>query len=79
MKNFHAVSKSHASADEKHDINFHWPYYTTDRNSRTQERVEDRLLVFHWRVTSKNKHNFIRNLLLGGGEGTLKCKFSFVS
>ena len=25
MKIFHAVPKSHAGADEKHDIKFHWP------------------------------------------------------
>jgi hypothetical protein len=26
MKNFRAADKSHAGGDEKHDINFHWPY-----------------------------------------------------
>ena len=26
MKNFRAADKSHAGEDEKHDINFHWPY-----------------------------------------------------
>jgi hypothetical protein len=26
MKNFHAADKTHAGGDEKHDINFHWPY-----------------------------------------------------
>jgi hypothetical protein len=26
MKNFRAAVKSHAGGDEKHDINFHWPY-----------------------------------------------------
>ena len=25
MKIFHAVAKSHSGADEKHEINFHWP------------------------------------------------------
>ena len=25
MKIFHAVAKSHAGADAKHEINFHWP------------------------------------------------------
>jgi hypothetical protein len=27
MKNFRAADKSHAGGDEKHDINFHWPYH----------------------------------------------------
>jgi hypothetical protein len=26
MKNFRAADKTHAGGDEKHDINFHWPY-----------------------------------------------------
>ena len=26
MKNFRAADNSHAGRDEKHDINFHWPY-----------------------------------------------------
>ena len=26
MKNFLAADKAHAGGDEKHDINFHWPY-----------------------------------------------------
>jgi hypothetical protein len=26
MKNFRAADKAHAGGDEKHDINFHWPY-----------------------------------------------------
>jgi hypothetical protein len=26
MKNFRAADKYHAGGDEKHDINFHWPY-----------------------------------------------------
>jgi hypothetical protein len=26
MKNVRAPDKSHAGGDEKHDINFHWPY-----------------------------------------------------
>ena len=26
MKKFRAADKSHAGGDEKHDINFHWPY-----------------------------------------------------
>jgi hypothetical protein len=26
MKNFRAADKSHVGGDEKHDINFHWPY-----------------------------------------------------
>ena len=25
MKIFHSVAKPHAGADEKHEINFHWP------------------------------------------------------
>jgi hypothetical protein len=29
MKNFRAADKTHAGGDEKHDINFHWPYVTT--------------------------------------------------
>ena len=27
MKNFRAADKTHAGGDEKHDINFHWPYH----------------------------------------------------
>ena len=27
MKIFHAAAKLDAGADEKHDINFHWPKY----------------------------------------------------
>ena len=27
MKNFRAADKTHAGGDEKHDINFHWPYW----------------------------------------------------
>jgi hypothetical protein len=30
MKNFRAADKSHAGGDEKHDINFHWPYTRLD-------------------------------------------------
>jgi hypothetical protein len=26
MKNFRAADETHAGGDEKHDINFHWPY-----------------------------------------------------
>ena len=26
MKNFRAADKFNAGGDEKHDINFHWPY-----------------------------------------------------
>jgi hypothetical protein len=26
VKHFRAADKSHAGGDEKHDINFHWPY-----------------------------------------------------
>ena len=36
MKTFYALPKSHAGADEKHDINFHWPY----RRDFTQEKVQ---------------------------------------
>ena len=32
MKNFRAADKSHAGGDEKHDINFHWPYDTIFSN-----------------------------------------------
>ena len=28
MKIFYAAAKLDAGADEKHDINFHWPYCT---------------------------------------------------
>ena len=27
---FHVVPKSRAGADEKHDINFYWPYFNID-------------------------------------------------
>ena len=30
MKIFQAVAKFHAGADEKHEINFHWPYVRPD-------------------------------------------------
>ena len=32
MKNFRAADKSHAGGDEKHDINFHWPYRRIEQN-----------------------------------------------
>jgi hypothetical protein len=31
MKNFRAADKTHAGGDEKHDINFHWPYVAIRR------------------------------------------------
>ena len=34
MKNFRAADKSHAGGDEKHDINFHWPYIKIQLDDR---------------------------------------------
>ena len=36
MKIFHAAAKLDAGADEKHDINFHWPYLL-QRDIRNRE------------------------------------------
>jgi hypothetical protein len=35
MKNFRAADKTHAGGDEKHDINFHWPYNKANYKGNT--------------------------------------------
>ena len=43
MKIIHAVCKSHAGADEKHDINFHWHYLCC---TQPVSRIEVRFVIF---------------------------------
>ena len=38
MKNFRAADKTQAGGDEKHDINFHWPYVDLSRRPRPQNK-----------------------------------------
>jgi hypothetical protein len=55
MNNFRAVDKSHAGGDEKHDINFHWPYIiaklanlSTDSTQKLKIITENPLKTYHY-------------------------------
>ena len=58
MKNFRAADKSHAGEDEKHDINFHWPYNGQLPRDPTNTRLPATRLqrIAHTRCTSQRSN-----------------------
>jgi hypothetical protein len=39
MKHFCVADKSHVGGDEKHDINFHWPYLNVCVTGQNAEKI----------------------------------------
>jgi hypothetical protein len=59
MKHFRAADKSHAGGDEKHDINFHWPYIDLLILQNSKSLIVDRKMCRKFNLPTLTMSNSI--------------------